>query len=419
MPLWLIPMAYTIASILAGLIIPPLEFAYAPALGRLASVSSAQAFLSAASSGMMALTGIVFSIGVIVFQLTTAMYSKRLTSLLSRNPVMYHALGMFVATFVYSLSALPWVDRGGSGRVPFLSMWLVSALLVASMVFLSLLVHRIGLMQVTRVLRIVGNQGRLVIRQTYLVPHETMRAKFAKLRARGAQVCAGKADRTITYSGDPEAIASIDVAALVRSAREAGAILVLECAVGDVVDLGTVLLRAYGNGRAVSEDAVLAAIHLNWERTFEQDPKYPIRLLVDTAIMALSPAVNDPTTAVQAIDQIEDLMHRILRSEIDVGYAADENRRAARKLSMPTWDDFLALAFTEIRHCGAGSVQVVRRLRAALLSLAAAATDDEQAESVRNMLALLDRTIERQNYDPEDRALVMREDRQGIGVSRG
>ena len=114
----------------------------------------------------------------------------------------------------------------------------------------------------------------------------------------------------------------------------------------------------------------MRAIHLALERTSEQDPKYPIRLLVDIAIKALSPAINDPTTAVQAIDQIEDLLRRLGRLDLDAGYASDANVVLRLVFPMPTWEDYLTLAFDEIRQYGANSVQVMRRLRSALTGLA-------------------------------------------------
>ena len=74
-----------------------------------------------------------------------------------------------------------------------------------------------------------------------------------------------------------------------------------------------------------ADAAALRAVRVGRERTFEQDPKYPIRLLVDVAVKALSSAINDPTTAVQTIDQLEDLLRRLGASQLDAGYAADEN----------------------------------------------------------------------------------------------
>ena len=117
------------------------------------------------------------------------------------------------------------------------------------------------------------------------------------------------------------------------------------------------------------EPALTRAIRLAASRTFEQDPKYAIRLLVDIAIRALSPAINDPTTAVQALDQIEDLLRRLGRRQLDAGYARDATGTIRVTFPMPTWEDYLALSFDEIRQFGATSVQVVRRLRSALVGL--------------------------------------------------
>ena len=99
----------------------------------------------------------------------------------------------------------------------------------------------------------------------------------------------------------------------------------------------------------------MRAVQLAFERTSEQDPKYPIRLLVDVAIKALSPAINDPTTAVQAIDQIEDLLRRLGGHDLDAGYAHDADGVLRLIFPMPTWEDYLVLAFDEIRHCGFGT----------------------------------------------------------------
>ena len=113
----------------------------------------------------------------------------------------------------------------------------------------------------------------------------------------------------------------------------------------------------------------MRAIHLERQRTFEQDPKYPIRLLVDIAIKALSPAINDPTTAVQTIDQIEDLLRRLGGRQLDAGRVRDDKNDLRLVFPVPNWEDYLILAFDEIRLYGATSVQVMRRLRSALVGL--------------------------------------------------
>ena len=117
----------------------------------------------------------------------------------------------------------------------------------------------------------------------------------------------------------------------------------------------------------------------------------------------LSPAINDPTTAVQTIDQIEDLLRRLGRRELDTGHARDAKGALRLVFPMPTWEDYLTLAFDEIRQYGATSVQVMRRLRAALVGLTESLSDKERADAVRRYLEHLDLVIERSSLDAEDR----------------
>jgi uncharacterized membrane protein len=141
-------------------------------------------------------------------------------------------------------------------------------------------------------------------------------------------------------------------------------------------------------------------------------------LLVDIAIKALSPAINDPTTAVQAIDQIEDLLRRLARHNLDAGFARDPDGVLRVVVPMPTWDDYLTLAFDEIGQFGMSSVQVIRRLRAALTGLAGSTTIAAHAEAARRYLKHLDVVIERSPLDSEDKVTALQEDPQGLGLSR-
>ncbi len=156
----------------------------------------------------------------------------------------------------------------------------------------------------------------------------------------------------------------------------------MACAVGDTVVENTLLLHVHG-AKPLSEKSLMQAIELATERTFEQDPKFPIRLLVDIAIKALSPAINDPTTAVQAIDQIEDLLGRLGRCELDIGYGRDVTGAVRVVVPMPTWEDYLTLSFDEIRQFGSSSIQVLRRLRSALTGVADALPSVDRTEAVR------------------------------------
>jgi uncharacterized membrane protein len=158
-------------------------------------------------------------------------------------------------------------------------------------------------------------------------------------------------------------------------------------------------------------------VALGRERTFEQDPKYALRILVDVAIKALSPAINDPTTAVQALDQIEDLLLRMGRCELDVGRTYDAAGQLRFEMPVPAWEDLVVLALDEIRFCGATSVQVMRRLRALLQDLSDQVLP-ERRSALKYYLARVDTGIRRDFADDDDQRDALEQDRQGLGMAR-
>jgi len=410
MPLWLIPTLYAAASIAAGFLVPRLESRFL-AVSLNLSTSSAQAYLSAVASGMMALTGIVFSIAFVLVQFNAVVYSPRLVVWFARDRLLFHSLGMFVATFMYSLATLAWVDRQGTQGVPFLSAAIVATMLVASVLMLAQLVQRLNNLQIMRVLQALGDTGRQVVASTYKAARWSTSGKTARVQQRRDGFTL-----TVRHVGNPKSVTSIDIVKLVVHARRMDGVIVMECGVGDTVLEDTVLLRVDGATSVIAEEDLSACVHLDDQRTFEQDPKYALRLLVDVAIKALSPAINDPTTAVQAVDQIEDLLRRLAKCDLEACRAFDQDGTMRVVYLMPTWEDYLALAFDEIRQFGSTSIQVMRRLRAALMGLADG-VGAERAKMVRTYLGHLDSGIDRSTFDPLDRAAARVEDRQGLGLS--
>jgi uncharacterized membrane protein len=416
MRLWLIPTGYVLTSILAAFTLPRIEHAYFGSYSLGLSISSVQAYLSAAASGMMALTAIIFSVAFIMVQFGAIAYSPRLVLLFVRNPTLFHTLGIFVATFVYSLATLAWTDRGGSGSVPVFSSALVVIMVVVSMILFSLLVQRLNDLQISNVLHLIGDKGRHVIREMYPL-QQNKKVDLQKLKRDIGGQRFGVVTQALTYSGKPRTIASYDIRSLVREAQKADAVIVMESAVGDTLVENALILRVHG-GRAIPEDRLFRGLHLKKERTFDQDPKFALRLLVDIAIKALSPAINDPTTAVQTIDQIEDLLHHLGQRDLDAGHVSGSMGHLRLVFPVPTWDDYLALSFDEIRQYGATSVQVMRRLRSALIAVAESLKDPAQVDATRQYLKHLDAAIDRSSFDPEDRVAARQEDRQGLGLSR-
>jgi uncharacterized membrane protein len=282
---------------------------------------------------------------------------------------------------------------------------------MTSVLMLAQLVQRLNNLQIMKVLQALGDTGREVIGRTYQTVAWSTSGKEQTTHQQYDTT-----PLTVRHLGNPQSVTSIDIAKLAVYARRMDGLIVVECAVGDTLIEDSTILQARCATSIIPVKELSACIRLDDQRTFEQDPKYAIRLLVDVAIKALSPAINDPTTAVQAIDQIEDLLRRLAKCDLEACRAFDQDGSLRVVYRMPTWGDYLALSFDEIRQFGSTSIQVMRRLHAALAELANCA-DDRRAKEVRAYLGHLDSGIEHSSFDPLDRAAARIDDRQGLGLS--
>ena len=405
-----IPLLYSAAAVALGMAVPRLEARYFPGLTSDLSVGAAFSLLSAIASGMLPLTGLVFSLAFVMVQFSATAYSPRLVSWLAGSAMMTHSLGIFTATFLYALAALVWVDRDGTGRVPLITVWVAIVLLLVSVVFFVMLVERLIMLQITRVLAYAGDQGRTVIERDYL--------PLAGGEDGGGKRGENLPDvrQVLLHRGGPAVIQAIDVSRSVALAAREKGVVAMAWAVGDTVVDGMPLVRFHGGERLLPERRLRRLVRLGADRTFEQDPKYAIRILVDIAIRALSPAVNDPTTAVQALDQLEDLLLRLGRRKLAAGRARDSSGSVRLVFPVPSWEDFLVLALDEIRFYGASSIQVMRRMRALLQDLMEQVSP-ERREALQRYLERVDKGIRRAFEDGDDRKDALEGDRQGIGLS--
>jgi uncharacterized membrane protein len=205
-------------------------------------------------------------------------------------------------------------------------------------------------------------------------------------------------------------------------ARKHDCLIVLRHAIGDFVPSGATLIDVYGLGdhRAGAERRLADMVALGDERTIEQDPAFAIRILVDVANLALSPAVNDPTTAVQVLDYLGETLRLVGTTELPVNAWNDNGPgRPSRGVVIParSWEDYLALTVNEIREYGHGSIQVMRRMRALLQELYIEVRPEYRA-AVRDELLRLDATVARSFGDSVDLDRASVADTQGIGGPR-
>ena len=187
--------------------------------------------------------------------------------------------------------------------------------------------------------------------------------------------------------------------------------------VGDFVATDDPVFRLYGGGTTIGSEKLLQCIALDRERTLEQDPAFAFRIIVDMASKALSPAINDPTTAVLAIDQIHNLLRQVGLRRLDTGLIHDKTGQLRLIYRTPDWEDFVKLAVTEIRHFGGHSIQVTRRMRAMLENLIPL-LPPYRSSVLREELDLLKSTIDRGFAAPQDRERADLADLQGLGGHR-
>jgi uncharacterized membrane protein len=405
---WRVPSVYAVLALSAGAILPRLELLL-PGRDSTVDVEVAIAMYSSIASGMIALTGLVFSMTFVMVQFSATAYSPRLALWLARDPLLSHAIGIFIATFLYALAALSWVNRRVPG-VPVVTVVVVVALLLASIAAFVLLLRRIALLQVNRLLTLAADHGREVIASVY-PPFDPTEASTSPALSNAGPV------QLVEYRGRPLTVQSIDAARLLEVAEQYEAVIAVAAAVGDTLVESMPVLYVMQARTPIDRALLMEAIELGNERTFEQDPTFALRILVDVAVKALSPAVNDPTTAVQALDQIGDLLIRVGQRHLDVGVHQDTRRQTRVVIPVPTWEDFLRLAFNEIGCYGATSVQVMRRLNALMADLIPLIPVQRRA-AVGHWQTRIASSIATHFIDDNERVDASARDRLGLGIDR-
>jgi uncharacterized membrane protein len=222
--------------------------------------------------------------------------------------------------------------------------------------------------------------------------------------------------RTIAYDAEPGILQSVDARGLVATAERADVVVELAPAIGDLLVGGDPLFYVHGNG-AVDEHWLQHAVAVGDERTMRQDPAFAFRLLADISAKALSPGVNDPTSASQALDQIEVLLRILAQRQLTPGVLRDGDGAERLRWRAPPWEDYLSLALDETRQFGEGSVQISRRMMA-LLDHLRDSVPEYRRLAVEQKLALVEAGARRGFSDEPDRDAAATRDPQGIGSSR-
>ena len=352
-------------------------------------LSSAEQLLGALAAGMITFTGIVFSAVLVAAQIQTSAYSPRIAARLRRDRVLAAGLALSTGTASYALFALYALGRQANelerNAAPALTVALALLLAFATFcAFVALVQRAFDATQIGGILRSLMRQAQQVVREVH--PERGAAAPAVPLAPAGG----GSAE--FAHVGAPGVVASVDRDALVRLADRTGAFVEVLPRVGEYVPGGAQLLRLHGGGAAPDPQLARRVLVLARQRTMDQDPAFALRMFVDIAIRGLSPAVNDPTTAVQTLDRIETLLVDL--SERRLGpFAVDDERGEARGIvPAPSWEEYVALGLTEVRHYGATSAQLTRRLHALYDHLVAVVDEGRRAPLERER-RLLDEAV--------------------------
>jgi uncharacterized membrane protein len=363
---------------------------------------SARELLSTIASSLMTFTGVVFSITILVLQLASSQYSPRVLPTFLEDRATRFSMGVFIGSFVYAMALLPEVRTAGAGGPEFVPALAIFVAFVLVLVSVAVFAHYISRMaQSIRVIRIV----RRIAESTQASMDELFPADRSQRPEPRPESPPVELARVIAARGGG-VVSSVDESELVGLAVHLDAVIEVVPKVGDFVPRGAALLRLW-TGRPIDSKRAEEMVHcvvIADERTVHQDPGFGVRQLVDIAERALSPGVNDPTTAVQVLDQIHDLLRTLATRSFPSGAHRDSAGTLRVMLAHPGWDDFVHMALDEIRQYGQGSIHVSRRMRAVLEDLLAVAPVERRAV-IREQRELLDGAIERGFPSPRERAL--------------
>ena len=366
-------------------------------------VDTARMVIGTVTASMFSLVVIVSSALMVAVQLAAAQLTPRLIALIYKNRIRKIALGIFTFSFTFSLSLMVRLEN----TVPLFSGYIAAYSFLLNLILFLYFIDSMGkTLRPSAIMQTVARLGHEAIASVYPLPLSENDAA----QVTPALLSAGAG--TTVHSTVGGVVISFDREGLITTARQSHCLIELVPEIGDFVAAGDPLFRIYEGDVDVSHEALRDSVAFGLERILENDPVFSFRIIVDIASKALSPAINDPTTAVVGIDQLHQLLRDVGGRQLANGMETDANGRVLLVYPTPNWEDFVSIAVTEIRQYGATSIQVTRRLRAMLENLIET-LPELRRQVLQEELELLGGTIQRAFIDPEER------DRAGIGDLQG
>jgi uncharacterized membrane protein len=379
--LWFLPLCCAIGAWILARVALHVDItadAAADATGLSASRDAFGAVAGAVAAAMLTFLGVVFSTTLVAVQLAASQYSPRIVRVFVRSRLTQATLGVFLATFVFALASLFGVEASNKEFVPELTLVCLFTLVAATVLMFVAYIH--GMVRLLRV--------QYLLRTTAQSSHDALDHAFPDADAYHLAKCPEPSaeprlvrNRSTTnrrHRGTRRVVQAVDVGGLADAAAARGCWVEMRIAVGAHAGPG-VVAAVHGNGlNVLTEEEILHHLLFGSERTLVQDPAFGLRQLVDTASRALSPAINDPTTGVQALHLIVDLLERVADRPDPTGWYCDPGGVVRVRLVEDSFERLARLGLTEILRYGADAPQVTRSLLAAYDELQELVTDDRR-----------------------------------------
>jgi uncharacterized membrane protein len=411
--LWPVPTAGVVLAVALGVALPEVD---ARIDGQLPAVwtaylfgggaDAARAVLAAIAGSLITVTALTFSLTVVTLQLASAQFSPRLLRTFTRDRFVHATLALFLATFAYALTVLRTVRTANDAQrafVPQASVTVAFLLTLASVVFLVLfLAHLARKIRVETMVRDVHVDADATVSRVLVERgRDSPRPVFPVPPPSGVPVLAAS-------SGF---LGRVDESALLAAAVDADAIVVIDRCPGDSVVAGTpigVCWPRTGDAFAQETSALLlsrapSAVSTQTERTAAQDVGFGLRQLTDVAVKALSPGINDPTTAIHALGHSAALLARLAEHDLGHHSLRDDLDHVRVVLHRPDFGDLLDMAVSQPRRYGAADPAVLGRLLMLLRELAWTVDLPEHRQAIEKQLDRLRATADAQDFDSTER----------------
>lgn len=413
--LWPMPVLALVIAVALGIGLPQLDAALQDQLPQALTTylfgggaGAARTVLNAIATSLITVTSLTFSLTVVTLQLASSQYSPRLLRTFTRDRFVHGTLALFLGSFVYALTVLRTIrtpEKSREGFVPQLSMTVAFALALGSV--LGLVLFLAHLAREIRVETILGNvhddasgtiQGVLPGRKVALASQQPRHPEERDVR--------------LLLAPASGFLPGIDAERLRDAVLGADAVVVVDKTVGDPLVEGTPVARAWSLPRhsRLSDDCLAAlqqclphALKTGFERTARQDVAFGLRQLTDVAVKALSPGINDPTTAVHALNHSAALLCELLRRELEPRIFHDDEGRTRVVLEQRSFTDLLDLAVAQPRIYGAEDPFVMRALLALLQAVAWVAERPGETAAVDAQLARVRHAIDHGDLDAAHR----------------